>query len=421
MRTIKCVRMKSNELLNKLALGKDNWNKWHREEIVNKEERLDFGTTDLSEFDLTEYDLRGVVFSTANLNRTDLRWADLTNANFNWARLPFTIFDYAFMRGATFRNTIFEETSFEEACLWKTDFYSCILKRLNFKNADLSEAYLANTDLYGADLRGANLSKTNLLQANLSRANLRGANLNSAICVKSTFFKSIMNEANLYQTDFREANISYSILRNSNLNETNFENAILSGSYIYGISVWNTNLKNCLQHDLIITKHNEPEITVDDLEMAHFIYLLLDNRKIRLIIDTIATKTVLILGRFSKKRKQVLDSIKDLLRNHGYVPIMFDFKGPSKRDITETITMLAHMVSLVIADITDPKSIPQELTSIIPNTPSLPIIPLLEDGQNEYGMFEHFKKYPWVYDIIYYKDSEHVMNIISEIIIKKTR
>jgi len=55
---------------------------------------------------------------------------------------------------------------------------------------------------------------------------------------------------------------------------------------------------------LIITPPNEPEITVDNIEVAQFIYLMLYNQKIRDVIDTITSKVVLILGRFTPERKQ---------------------------------------------------------------------------------------------------------------------
>jgi hypothetical protein len=57
---------------------------------------------------------------------------------------------------------------------------------------------------------------------------------------------------------------------------------------------------------LVITNEDEPEITVDNIEVARFIYLMLHNQKIRDVIDTITSKAVLILGRFTDKRKAVL-------------------------------------------------------------------------------------------------------------------
>src|SRR5205823_3199488 len=127
-------------------------------------------------------------------------------------------------------------------------------------------------------------------------------------------------------------------------------------------------------------------ITVDNLNVAQFIYLLLNNKDIRTIIDTITSKVVLILGRFTDERKVVLDAIRDELRKNDYLPVLFDFEKPASRDITETISTLAHMARFVIADITDAKSIPQELKTIVPNLPSVPILPLILNTQHEYGM-----------------------------------
>jgi hypothetical protein len=73
-------------------------------------------------------------------------------------------------------------------------------------------------------------------------------------------------------------------------------------------------LDGVIQADLIITRKNQPEITVDNLEIAQFIYLLLNNERIRHVIDTITTKVVLILGRFTPERKAVLDALREELR-----------------------------------------------------------------------------------------------------------
>src|SRR5262249_6120097 len=155
---------------------------------------------------------------------------------------------------------------------------------------------------------------------------------------------------------------------------------------IFGVSAWRLKLEGVKQHNLIITSYVEPEIAVDNIEVAQFIYLLLHNEKIRDVIDTITSKAVLILGRFTDERKAVLDALREELRKRDRLPILFDFAVPATRDITETISLLARMARFVVADITDARSIPQELAVIVPDLPSVPVQPLLLEGSAEYGM-----------------------------------
>ena len=181
--------------------------------------------------------------------------------------------------------------------------------------------------------------------------------------------------------------------------------------------MWDVRLEGAKQEDLVITLPNQPMIMVDSLKIAQFIYLLLNNEEIRDVIDTLTTKSVLILGRFTPDRKAVLDALREALRQHNYLPILFDFEGPANRDFTETISTLAHLARFVIADITDAKSIPQELTTIVPNLPSVPVQPLILASQQEYGMFEHFKRYPWVLPVYRYTDEFNLLQSLQEKVI----
>ena len=46
------------------------------------------------------------------------------------------------------------------------------------------------------------------------------------------------------------------------------------------MSVWNIKVNDrTKQQNLIITRYNEPVITVDNIKVAQFIYLLLNNQK----------------------------------------------------------------------------------------------------------------------------------------------
>ena len=77
------------------------------------------------------------------------------------------------------------------------------------------------------------------------------------------------------------------------------------------MSAWGLKLPRAKQQNLIITRNDEPEITVDNIEVAQFIYLLLHNETIRDVIDTVTSKVVLILGRFTDERKAVIDAVRE--------------------------------------------------------------------------------------------------------------
>jgi hypothetical protein len=256
---------------------------------------------------------------------------------------------------------------------------------------------MRSTKLIDADLTGANLQRATLSFAQLDGANLKGATLGQANLAYANARKTAFVSCDATRADFSHADLSHANLRSANLSraqfiETKLNHAILTDSSIYGASVWDVDLTNALQTNLVITRRDEPTISVDNIEVAQFIYLLLNNRKIRHVVDTITSKVVLILGRFTPERKAILDAIRNELRLNNYLPILFDFEKPSSRDL---IT-LAHMARFIIADLSEAKSVSQELERVVPALPSVPVQPLLAKGHDEYGMFEHFKKYPWV-------------------------
>src|SRR5260221_1839020 len=226
-----------------------------------------------------------------------------------------------------------------------------------------------------------------------------------------------LSEANLGNADLSNANLSRADLSRATLVGTNLAEAILTECHIYGISAWDIELTGAIQNSLVITPIYQPTITVDNLKIAQFIYLLLNNQEIRDVITTITTKVVLILGRFTPKRKTVLDALRNILRTKDYVPIMFDFDKPASKDTHETITTLARLARFVIADITEAKSIPQELVSIVEAFPSLAIQPLLQRDSEPWGMYDHIKRYPWVLPIQRYVDLPDLLATLEERVI----
>lgn len=237
--------------------------------------------------------------------------------------------------------------------------------------ADLSEL-----EVYDGGLRGIDLSDTELLRAKFRDADLSGADLSGAGLTEAD-----LSGARLIGTDLRWANLAGTILEGANLKyaklqearlysaalvKTNLDYANLTGCYVYGISAWDVSLVGTIQNKIVITPPGEPIIQVDDLEVAQFIYLLLNRQKLRNVITTLGEKGVLILGRFTE-RKDLLEGMAAKLREFGYLPIIFDFERPTNLDITETVKILAGLSAFVIADITNPLSVPLELQATVPD------------------------------------------------------
>jgi hypothetical protein len=143
----------------------------------------------------------------------------------------------------------------------------------------------------------------------------------------------------------------------------------------------------------------------------------LNNERIRHVIDTITSKAVLILGRFTPERKATLDTLREALRNHNYLPILFDFPKPDNRDFTETVSTLAHLSRFVIADLTDPRGIPQELTAIKLGPLMVPIRPILLGSQTEWAMFRDLARRHHVISPFHYTDDAMLLRCLESDVI----
>src|SRR5262249_51756969 len=153
----------------------------------------------------------------------------------------------------------------------------------------------------------------------------------------------------------------------------------------YGTAAWDIWGEPFDQQELVITRDDKESrrkgrVTVDDIELAHFLYLVLNNQNLRRVIDMVTSKVVLILGRFTEERKAVLDALRNELRARNLSPVIFDFESSDKQDFTDTVTLLARMARFVVADLTDPRSIQQELTLIAPQV-MVAIRPIILAGQ----------------------------------------
>jgi uncharacterized protein YjbI with pentapeptide repeats len=377
--------MANEEHLAVFDKGIKAWNRWRKQ--LHPDTKPDLSGLDLSKADLSGFDFRDTnfidgnladaVFVDANLDAALLTGCNLSRANFEGAHILNAVMMNANLEGAYLSGLFAPGVLFIDAKLDGADM----------RDSDFTESKFAGASLVGTLLQGSVLQKCDFERANLSQADLRGA-----------------------------------VLKNASLVDTIVEGAVFDGAEIYGISVWNLQGTPKSDDDLVIVPKEQGLVTTDDLEVAQFIYLMYDNKKIRNILNTVTGKSVLILGRFTPpERKAVLDGLREKLREHNLLPIVFDFDRPDDKDYTETVQTLAGMSRFVIADVTNPKSTPLELEAIVKQfkIPYLPIIDSSVDPHPFAMIVDLQKNFHWVLPTVAYSSRDELLANLKLVIIDR--
>jgi uncharacterized protein YjbI with pentapeptide repeats len=378
--------MANDDHIAQLRKGVAAWNDWRKQ---NPDIRPGLSGENLFDADLNR----------ANLSRANLQWARLSGANLSGADLSKANLSEADLSGANLSGA-----DISRAWLTEAD-----LREANLSEANLFYTNLGKADLYEANLSGANLGMAGLPEADLRGADLREANLNLAA----------LDGANLSGADLSKADLRGADLGSATLVGTNLSGADLTSCRIYGVSAWGVKLEGAKQENLIITPEGEPEIMVDDLEVAQFIYLLLNREKIRNVINSVTRRGVLILGRFQEGGLALLQAVAAWLRrpeNGGYLPLLFDFSRPDSKTYTETVRTLVGLARFVIVDLSGP-SVPQEITATV-DLYEIPFVPILEKERKEpWSMFRDFLVKERVLEPVRFTDQDHLLEVLAKEVI----
>lgn len=371
-----------NHFLRKILEGYRNWNL--------------FRETFHGSISLTGNHIQDVDFSGCNLNGVDLEDCLIEHCNFKSCDLT----------SASFKNVKLIDCKFSKP-----------LPDVKYKPRDERDLIIRESLHSAANLTLSNFSNCKIRDCNFRGCLLSQANFSEAKIWNSDFSYSYCFRVNFYDTDIIASNFAFADLSETTFIETKFVSSDLSNARIYGISAWDIDIDDkSIQKNLSLNRTGESEITVDNIEIGQFIYLLLNNKKFREVIDTLTSKLVLILGRFSVERKISLTKIKDKLRELNYVPVLFDFEKPLSRDFIETISGLAHLSRFIIADFSDSKIVLEEVPHIAAIV-SVPIKPILIRNEYEPVTIKNLQKYPWFLETFFYKDFNDIIENIQQQII----
>ena len=349
--------MANPEHLEILKQGVEVWNEWRKK------------NPDLKP------DLSGAILVNTYLHRVNLRKADLFKANLSEA-----ILDSADLREADLR----------EASLFGTTFESANLRRADLRSASLVGAFLDHTILVRAKLNGADLWGASLEGAYLIEADLRDTNL----------FRAYFWGAHLKRANLERAMLRYACLVNADL-----RGAIISNSPVYGISAWDIRTdEKTRQESLLITPWDENGITVDDLEIAQFLYMVINNEKLGHFVKVMRTSAVLILGSFGNDQSQaLLEKLKKELSARGFIPIIFNFDISETNFPMETVRTLALLSNFIVIDLSEPAGQLAEMAALVPDT-FVPFIQIACEGSHVTWMLKGPQS--WVSKIIRYSEPD---------------
>ena len=291
---------------------------------------------------------------------------------------------------------------------------------VDFSNSDMNMASLRNCIFCNCNFDDAKITFADLVDAYFSnctfrRTSMRVSRIGDAKFQNCIFEECDMSYCSAEETSFKGSSFINTRMEHMSLVHTDFSDTNLDECYLYGISSWDLDLKNSVQKNLIITPDDMPNVTVDNIELAQFLYLMINNQRLRDVINTITSKVVLILGNFSPERKAILDEVREILKTQDVIPVIFDFEKPTTRNLTETVMTLASMSRYVIADLSSPRSIPHELANIARQLPSIRFYPIILEGEKPFGMFDDYRSYHWIRPIKEYKETQ-IKAVIEEII-----
>ena len=220
---------------------------------------------------------------------------------------------------------------------------------------------LVGRNFNGFDFSYANLTGAKLQDAKFNRASLHQAILAGADCCRAEFSWANFCRTDLYGTDLREAKLIGANLQGVQMALTDCRGTTFENCTVYGLAAWDVQLdKETVQKRFRIryVELEQPEAPTSsrqqreleaDARIAQFAHLMLHNKNLKVVVDALTRTGVLLLGRFTNGRKDVLEKLRDELKKTRHAAIVFDFDRAPDRDLNEMIQLLANMSVFIIA------------------------------------------------------------------------
>lgn len=354
------------------------WRRAHPNVVVN------LRGVNLAGRTLRGIDWHGARLDRAVLTRADLRGANLEHASFLGASLAGADLSWVRATGVKFRAAVLNDAK---------------LSRGTFEHAILTGAGLSHANLNGANFSHALLKDGELYDADLTDTNFNGANLISA-----QLDGAILHRTSLLGAKLGGASVGLASIRQVRIDSTTKQRGLIADVHV---------MLDRPRGDAVMFKE------VNDIRLAQFHGAIEEYGAVANLIAAGASEVVLILGRFSPKRKRVLKQLADALSKRGKVPVIYDFPSPAQRELSDTVRFIAGMSQFIVVDLTSASSVPLELQATIPDL-MIPVLPIIETNNKPFAMLADLqRRYFWVQRIVSYRNGEELVRFVDKAIIER--
>ncbi|HKB13115.1 MAG TPA: pentapeptide repeat-containing protein [Vicinamibacterales bacterium] len=287
----------------------------------------------------------------------------------------------------------------------------------DFRGASFEFADLVDSYCIGSDFREALFVHGTLSEVDFSRSNLRHAQFHSCTALDADFSGADLRGAeisfsNVSASSFTAAKLQGASLAGTQIVDCSFDGANLTGARVFGVTPWNVDLAGATQRDLVITPAGAARVTVDDLELAQFVHLMLDNRNLRRMIDTMTARAALVVGAFGTVRADRLAVLQQAIRARGCVPLTIDVTRQVGPDLVSQTTLLARLARFVVADFTAAPQIVQLLEAFVPEV-AAPVLTLDSSAARKRVTYADGWKYAWYLGTTPYRDTKQLARLVN--------
>jgi hypothetical protein len=187
-------------------------------------------------------------------------------------------------------------------------------------------------------------------------------------------------------------------------------------------------------------------MNVDHLGVAQFLQVLFHTALVPQIIETITSSIVLIVGQFFGDRAGVEDALRGELQRRERLPVTLELDNPAPAEAGTPIATVVRLARYVILDVTQlhpggymrmsyyplldwdrahlwrsyeasKRESYKRWASIIADVPSVPVVPLLQQGKKSRKLYDYIKRYPWVLPPVQYELADPCSARMDELVI----